>query len=204
MSSRTRTAAAVGVVLMLGVAAVLALARGGAGHDSTPSSNVAPPATASGLSQAADAAPALNNTGEDYEAIYRSLDAFSNWVFQHPDPALVDRYALPSCSCYRHDRDSLAALAKQQRHLDGPGGRLTQVVLRRVAFRDTAGQATTVLLYVVSEGLDVNVVDSAGRSIQHIGSQPGFGFLDALYRDTDGRWRIGQRDRLGPPGDTSR
>ncbi|MGQ0826379.1 MAG: hypothetical protein ACT4OX_15350 [Actinomycetota bacterium] len=45
--------------------------------------------------------PPLVNTGTDYEAIYRSLDAYQHWLYGHnPDPQLIDEIVIPGTPLY--------------------------------------------------------------------------------------------------------
>ena len=58
-------------------------------------------------------APELVNTGEDFDAIYRSLDAYDFWLDAHnPDPTLVENFTVKGSAQY----DTQIQDVNEQRH----------------------------------------------------------------------------------------
>lgn len=139
-------------------------------------------------------APELRNTGENWESIVRSLDQFSDWVYQHdPDPKWAAAYLDPECDCFERAERDLAYFKTNGLRYGGPSP-----VARKVILRDRLGP-DQVTLYVVSEGVAAPIVDRQGTVVRPNGEvYPPTGKLLELVR-REGRWRTFQTTVLGPP-----
>lgn len=138
--------------------------------------------------------PELQNTGEDFNAIVRSLEQFTRWVYQHdPDPKWTLMLMHPDCACFKESQDRLGALQAAGHHFDSEGEAVRKVIVRD---RLDANQVT---VYVIYEGLSAGVVDRDGTVIQKPTVVPPTGVSLELRRGPDGRWRTLQETYLGPP-----
>ena len=196
-----RMVAAALFVLVLAVAAVWQLTDEGGG-ESTPRTTAAPSTTSSAPTTATtldpSTPPELRNTGDDFDAIVRSVEAFENWVYQYdPDPKWVPEYIDPRNSSefgFKRTQDSLAALkASGARHNSPPSRVLKVNVSRRTSDHQVA-------LYVVREALPGAVVNAAGEVLLQRSMPPPTGYLEDWVRSPDGRWRLYHSVVLGPPG----
>ena len=187
------------LVAVLAGGAVWQLTDDGGGGPTTPTtvaSTTPVPTTATTLDPSRP--PELRNTGEDFDAIVRSVEAFENWVYQYdPDPKWVPEYIDPRNSDefgFKRTQESLAALkAAGERH-DSPASRILKV---SVSHRSSDHQ---VAVYVVREALPGAVVNAAGEVVLRRGTYPPTGFLEDWVRGADGRWRLYHSVVLGPPG----
>lgn len=108
LSPRNRLATGVLVVAMLvitAVASVVMWQRTG-GNDVAGSGAIPAPA-----STIAGSPPPLHNTGEDWDAIVRSIFGYQAWLFTHPRPELLENIMLPSYDGFDEHRLGLANLA---------------------------------------------------------------------------------------------
>lgn len=138
----------------------------------------------------ADAPPALHTTGEDWDAIVRSIGAYQAWLFTHPKPELLDNIFLPSFSGYGDAKLGLTNLATKGWRYE-PTFRAATVTLVRLFERPGADTAA---VFVRASGPSNRIVDSSGNVIQ---DNPGAGdtaVLWTLKRNVGGddRWRLEQ------------
>ncbi|MEW6474318.1 MAG: hypothetical protein AB1679_18860 [Actinomycetota bacterium] len=118
------------------------------------------------------------------ERVLANLLQRRNEVFAAPDPARVDEYLTPHCSCYADERNSLTTLRDKGWHWATP---MFEVLGVRVADRR---QPDLVTLTAVVSRPPERVVDQAGNlaTPQGPGLEPtGYSFL--LSRET-GTWKI--------------
>lgn len=138
--------------------------------------------------------PELRTTGEDFDAIVRSVDELSDWVYEYdPDPRYAALFDDPRCECYQTTEAALQSLKVSGQHHDSPGVRVHEVAVRR---RASDHQVT---LYVVIEGLPGSIVDRDGTVVQQRPTLPPTGLLEEWVRGPDGRWRTLDVTPLGPP-----
>lgn len=190
-----RKVAVAAVLVLLSAGVVWQLARSGSqgGEAATPTST-----TTAGTDQSPSTAtpPELRNTGEDFEAIVRSLEQFTRWVYQHdPDPKWTGMVMHPECPCFKETQDRLSALQAAGHHFDSEGEAVRKVIVRD---RLDANQVT---VYVIYEGRSAAVVDRNGRVVQAPQVVPPTGVSLELRRGEDGRWRTIQETYLGPPAE---
>lgn len=97
----------VAVLVVAAVASVVAWQRSGADDDVAGSSGI------SGVASTvpADSPPPLQNTGEDWDAIVRSIFGYQAWLFTHPRPELLENIMLPSYEDFDQHRLGLSNLA---------------------------------------------------------------------------------------------
>lgn len=188
-------------VLLMGLAGGVIWQLTGDGGRSTTAPTTAVPSTTSAPTMVTTLHPSkppeLRNTGEDFDAIVRSVEAFEHWVYQYdPDPKWVPEYIDQRNSDefgFKRAQESLATLkAGGERH-DSPSSRILKVnVSRRVSDHQVA-------LYVVREALPGAVVNSEGQVVLRRQTYPPTGFLEDWVRGPDGRWRLFHSVVLGAP-----
>jgi hypothetical protein len=144
----------------------------------------------------------LATTGHNWDQIMRSLDDYSNWMFEHPEPALVGNYATTDCPCFATLKTSLTSYQAKGQHFTGPDDKLDRVELSTVVVPAgaSAEQAQRVSLYVVSETLANTLVDSSGRVLQRSATKAPVGYSIDLQVANDGHWYVRQVVCLGTPG----
>lgn len=194
---RRRKAVILAVVVALAASVVATWAASRGGEEPAPrpvESPVVPAPTAPAYGPGNP--PPLNNTGEDFQVIVRSMSEFENWYLQHdPDPKYVDLLTNPNCDCYQPSVAGMEDLkAKGWRH-DSPNATVHKVIVRdRV-------DANHVAVYEIHEGLPGAIVDAEGRVVRQRQVMPPTGFLIDYVRGSDGRWRTWKIAALGPPGE---
>lgn len=128
-------------------------------------------------------APELVNTGDDYEAIAKSLLGYIAWLKRHnPDPELLDEVIVNGTDVYRRARDNIAALMDQGfRYYDVDQQFEVDVVT-------VDGDRVSCL---VGEQLAAEqLIDSEGRVLEERRSQGRREEVLLLMRGATGRWRI--------------
>ena len=149
--------------------------------------NDAPPTTADVTTTTASpaaVAPPIIDTGENFDAIVRSLIAFNDWVVAHPDPSLLLRSTDSSCPCFAGTQKNLADLASKGWHYDE--GRRTEVLSVRP---ERVGDAV-VDAFVVLRSEEARVLDRAGQVVDREPAYPPTSYFYTLRRGPEGRWRI--------------
>jgi hypothetical protein len=166
---------------------------GGGGGKASPKSSpstTAPPATIDlskpipGGSLHGTPRPQLENTGTDYAAIFRSLDAGIRWLTENPDPSLVsDIYVAGTAEHANGVRLYQELVDKRWRAAD-EGYRLLSVDV-------VDAQALTVSLRVVDQFDVERIVDASGKQVGerkvHTGPQT---WTVLLNSDASSRWMI--------------
>jgi hypothetical protein len=134
--------------------------------------------------------PALHNTGSDYAAIFRSLDAYRLWLAaHHPDPSKVSRV-------WSYGTQDASDWAAELRELQRAHHR-TSVTGYRADVRVVSVTPTAVTLLVDSSYDGVTVTDDAGRAVRRYGSSDAH--LIVLLHAFEGRWTIASTgERLDP------
>ncbi|MCZ7530129.1 MAG: hypothetical protein M5U31_07150 [Acidimicrobiia bacterium] len=140
-------------------------------------------------------APPIVNTGDDFEAIYRSLNEFINWLAANPSPTveMIDVIYSPRGPAYELQRTQLAGniaggfhsagriqevgAVEDRGPREGPGGSVIYDLIVNLTF--------PVVDYLDSEEQVVRTRDAAFESR----------FLISLLQD-EGRWRIGDSVEL--------
>ncbi|MGQ0823477.1 MAG: hypothetical protein ACT4OX_00360 [Actinomycetota bacterium] len=136
--------------------------------------------------------PPLVNTGTDYEAIYRSIDAYQHWLYGHnPDPELIDEIVVPATSIYdAYESDVADLIEHDARNYD------TASVITRV--EATVVERNAVTLLVDYEDDRSVVVARAGEVLDDARLRSPSRVIILLTSDASGRWRIRSVDDAGP------
>jgi hypothetical protein len=128
--------------------------------------------------------PPLENTGDDYVAIFESLDGNLRWLYENPDAALVSDLYVPGTAEHEAGVQNFQYLTDRGWRAADEGYRLVSVEVR-----DARPQVAT--LHVVDEFASERVVDATGNQVgeakQHSAPQA---WIVTLVPDSAGHWRI--------------
>jgi hypothetical protein len=130
--------------------------------------------------------PTLENTGTDYVAIFKSLEANWRWQSENPDVAALDDIYVPGTSDHDGAVKQTQSLIDHQHRWADENYRVISVDVRQVV-----QQPRSVLLRVVDVQDNEKIVDAAGAQagpIQPRGSPRAWNIV--LSPDASGRWRI--------------
>ncbi len=139
--------------------------------------------------------PSLDGlVGDDYDQVVRTHEAYREWLFEHPDPALADNIWHPDCSCYIQKR----LLAHYQEHGQWwVGGDPIQVLSVEV-LDDSAPNRVT--LRVVLAGGGGKVIDATGtvHDTAQEGGPPSVEDRVYVREGPDSPWRLIDFSAQGP------
>ena len=142
-----------------------------------------------------DQPPTLVNTGENWDAIVRSIVAYRDWLRTHPRPELVDEIMLPALSGYSDTKLGLTNLATKGWRYDPLPAPVT---VERVTLgtRLSATKVSVVIRY--GPAPHWRVVDPAGNVISDSpATADGNSVVWTLAQSPgDPRWRIEDIDSL--------
>lgn len=142
-----------------------------------------------------DQPPALVNTGENWDAIVRSIVAYRDWLRTHPRPELVDEIMLPALSGYADTKLGLTNLATKGWRYDPLPAPVT---VERVTLgtRLSATKVSVVIRYGPAPRW--RVVDPAGKVVDDSpAASDGNSVVWTLAQTAgDPRWRIEDIDSL--------
>lgn len=142
-----------------------------------------------------DQPPTLVNTGENWDAIVRSIVAYRDWLRTHPRPELVDEIMLPALSGYSDTKLGLTNLATKGWRYDPLPAPVT---VERVTLgtRLSATKVSVVIRY--GPAPHWRVVDPAGNVISDSpATSDGNSVVWTLAQSPgDPRWRIEDIDSL--------
>lgn len=126
--------------------------------------------------------PPLINTGDDFDAIYRSLDAYSTWLYSHNPEGEIGAIIPIGTDYYATYADDLGALRAQDLRLYD----LTESVAR-VELVDRAAMVAT-LRVTISAG-ERTLINSSG-AIVDTAQTPESDYIALLVTDPSGIWRM--------------
>ncbi len=128
-------------------------------------------------------APELLNTGTDFDAIARSLDAYGHWLLAHnPDPELIDEIAVPGSEAEASYQGDLTGLREHDLRLYDSAS-----VIERVEVATSSADLVTLRVYYSDESA---VVVRRDGSVQDEGPLPPTStWIVTLAADATGRWR---------------
>ncbi len=159
---------------------------------STPSPTTTLPATTTTVESVtsttveAAAVPPLRNRGEDFDRITRSLNDFGGWLYEHPNPDLVELTSVPGSPDYEWFQPIIDEYAREGWR-DLPGGR-SRVVEVEVAQHDGSGNRA--LVAVLSEYEGSTTVDGEGNVVkEEEGREPTWHLWDLRFSPRHG-WRV--------------
>lgn len=140
----------------------------------------------------ADEPPTLVNTGEDFDAIVRSLSAFGEWLSVHPDAdRLAEAYRVGSPG---YDALHPAFVDFETRGLHTDGATPGEINLVQVA---TQVSPDVVLLYLEITNHPYLVLDASGAVVEQRPGNPRTAWTWELRRGDTGRWLIENRTVIG-------
>jgi hypothetical protein len=156
----------------------------------TESPTTAPPATIDlskpipGGSLHGTPRPPLENTGDDYVAIFESLDANFRWLTENPDPAVISELYVPGTRIHDLQLDVVQKLAQN-------GWRAADDGYRVLSVEVVDARPELVSLRMADQFELERIVDSDGRQVgdgkQHSGPTV---WTILLSPDNAARWRI--------------
>jgi hypothetical protein len=136
--------------------------------------------------------PELNNTGNDFEAIWRSIAEYRLWLQKHPDRSLVGEIFARRCSCYRRERRLLGRLENKGWRFAGNGIETISVELI-----DRPAPHVAVIRVIDRQGAQT-FVDENGEVVREgVGWKP-TSWVFTLGKDVDGAWRLRDLILEGP------
>jgi hypothetical protein len=173
---------------------------GGSGHRA-PAKGSTPPTTAApatidlskpipGGSLHGKPRPPLENTGNDYVAIFKSLTANFRWLTENPNPTLLGELFVPGTP--PHDQRSAA-----YQYLVEKGYRWADEGYQLLDVQVVDAKEDAVSLKVVEKLTFERVVDASGAQVGEVrphGSRETVNVL--LSRGSDGKWRVANSSRI--------
>jgi len=129
--------------------------------------------------------PPLENTGDDYVAIFESLDANLRWISENPDPSLISDVYVPGTANHDTRISAYQFLVDNAYHWADEGYQLVSVEII-----DTKPEAISLR---VTDSLQFErLVDSAGNQVGDIRPRNPITktWLILLTTDASNRWRI--------------
>jgi hypothetical protein len=185
------------VARSLSVALLVALVACSGGSDrsgrrpkTTSPSTTAPPATIDlskpipGGSLHGTPRPPLENTGDDYVPILRSIAANFRWLTENPDVALLADLYTPSTETYQYQATFFTQLVNNGWRGADDGYRLLSVDV-------VDAQQDLVSLRVQDEFTSEQIVDSSGAQLETRPRNPTVKTWSVLMsRDASGHWRV--------------
>ena len=146
-------------------------------------------------------AGAMNTT--DLVSVVRTLSTYKDWVYAHPDPALVKNYMLASSSYFFGDTKQLQTLVANHWH-DSANPTLVKFV-RVTLPPHVSGQRNGKPMY--SGSLVTVVLNFAGGQVLDASGKPtitnptnDMAYSWGLSYGPDFQWRISDMGQLNPPG----
>jgi hypothetical protein len=137
--------------------------------------------------------PELNNTGNDFEAIWRSINEYRNWLYMNePSRKNLARIYEKQCKCFRAEMNVVRKLAARNWLYDDQGVDVLSVKVIEQPSRHLVG------LEVADELRSQRVVNSEGETMKQGPGWDPLRRLVSLHRGGDGRWRVDLARTLGP------
>ena len=141
----------------------------------------------------ADQPPAIINTGEDWDAIVRSMVAYSDWLYLHPKPDLLDTYSLPSNPSYADTKLALTNLATKGWRYDPPRVAATVEIVRLNSRINPTAAAVFVRFGPAPQ---YRVVDQSGAEVANKPATAVGNSVIWTLAQKDGRWYLADVDAL--------
>lgn len=156
-----------------------------------PGATATPPSTPG----VADKPPALVNTGENWDAIVRSIVAYNEWLYLHPRPELLDSIMLPAHKEYADTKLGLTSLATKGWRYDPQP---SPVAVQRVTLGTRLSATKVSLVIRYGPAPQYRVVDQTGKVISDSpATADGNSVVWTLAQSPgDPRWRLEDVDPL--------
>jgi hypothetical protein len=128
--------------------------------------------------------PPLENTGSDYVAIFKSLDAGIRWLTENPDPALVSDIYLPGTAEHANGVRLYQELVDKRWRAADEGYRLLSVEV-------VEAQPQAVSLRVVDQFDVERIIDASGKQVgnRKVHTNPQT-WTVLLSPDASGHWMV--------------
>jgi len=155
-------------------------------------SSQAKPDTGPSTSVQGSQPPPLNTTGEDLNAVVRSIFGYRTWISRHPDPEAFRAIYSQECTCLANDQAKYAEhVAKGQRWDDGGIVVLDVTEIRRV-------NENFVRLRVVTQHGPQRLVDATGKVVREGPGWDGYAYLYELVRPVQSApWKVSSINEIG-------
>jgi hypothetical protein len=148
--------------------------------------------------------------------VLKTLATYRDWVWSHPNPALVANYSLPNGNGYSGEVSTLAALQRDGLHADPTPSRILYARVTAPATPQHVGNryfklgnyqdfhgGSVVAVYDVQP---VPLLTASGQASgkQYSPTRVGqIGYSITLVQGSDGRFRFADTTQLNPPGGIS-
>lgn len=140
-----------------------------------------------------DRPPTIVNTGEDWDRIVRSMVAFSDWLYLHPKPELLDTFQLPSVPGYADTKLGLTNLATKGWRYDPPRAPAAVEIVRL----NGRINATTAAVFVrFGPAPQYRVVDQSGAEVANKPATTASNSVIWTLALRDGKWFMVDMDAL--------
>jgi hypothetical protein len=179
-------------ILLLTLVAGTAIVFVGRDPGDAEPAQVAAPETTTAPTSTTEPPPELENTGEDFNRIWQSINAYYVWLGRNPEPELLDEIFNRRCECYQPNLERLQLLDKRGWRYKDDG---IQVVSVKVGRRSSPSR---VLLEVIDRQGPQIIVDRSGKVVRR-----GVGWVPTrramiLDLSEDRHWRIIGTTQFGP------
>ncbi len=184
--SRVRLFAAITLIVALAVALVVILVQQRSSDSTTPTA-----VSVGGEAPQDDAplppepveVPTPDNTGRDFDHIWREMQQFVNWAYANPGAGLHHIHLVyhPECPCYAELRDDLALLAQRGVHFEDAGFQVLDVLV-------TSDLGEAVRIETRMAIAPQRAVDAQGLTVESGEGVPPRLFAANLELQRDGRW----------------
>ncbi len=184
--SRVRLLAAISLIVALAVALVVVLVRQRASDSTTRVAGSAASEPARPLSAPPPepiAVPTPDNTGRDFEHIWREMRKFADWTYMHPEIGLRHMHLIyhPECPCYQQLQHALSGLVEDGVHFEDLRTRVESVVV-------TSDLGEAVRIESRISIAPRHVVNAEGAIVQSDHGVPSRDLAANLELQNDGRW----------------
>jgi hypothetical protein len=137
----------------------------------------------------------------------RTITTYADWVFAHPNPALLANYMLPTCTQYNAVKAELTTLANEGWHAR-PSETMIQWIKVNVPFSSAPGLLDGhpafvgggVKAVVTTSPQSSDILNSAGQIVSSAHNRP-LSMLGVNFaQGSDGQFRIISEAAFNPPG----
>jgi hypothetical protein len=183
--NRTRLAAGVAIPVLLAVVlAVLLLQGHRPAGEAAPAQTVAPTTTAPPPITTQPEPPKA--TGENWLAIMRDILTYRHYLYENPQPNLLDQIYDRRCPCYAQERRALADLERRGWRYNDKGVTVLKTTLRGRG----VGNSSIVALESIIQTAQQVLVDRNGKILQRKSASGSTKMTYELIRGKDDRWRV--------------
>jgi hypothetical protein len=183
--NRTRLVVGIAIPVLLAIVlAVLLLQDRRPASEATPAATVAPTTTVPPPTTIRSEPPKAR--GEDWLAIMRDLLSYRHYLYENPQPNLLDRIYDHRCPCHAQERRVLADLERRGWRYQDKGVTVLKTKLRG---RGVGNSRIVALESVIKTAQEVLIDQNGGILRQKAASGP-TKMTYELIRGEDDRWRV--------------